>query len=76
MILLLRKIIFIFISYHFISKKNLLFFDLNFKKIDFTNYHQIKTFIFKEKFMYYHLLGAIFIIAGITLSNKKEINYE
>ena len=33
-------------------------------------------FIFKEKFMYYHLLGAIFIIAGITLSNKKEINYE
>ncbi len=51
MILLLRKIIFIFISYHFISKKNLLFFDLNFKKIDFTNYHQIKTFIFKEKFI-------------------------
>jgi len=50
MILLLRKIIFIFITYNFISKKNLLFFDLNFKKIDFTNYHQIKTFIFKEKF--------------------------
>ena len=50
MILSLRKIIFIFITYNFISKKNLLFFDLNFKKIDFTNYHQIKTFIFKEKF--------------------------
>ena len=31
--------------------------------------------IFKEKFMYYHLLGAIFIIAGITLSNKKIKNY-
>ena len=29
--------------------------------------------IFKEKFMYYHLLGAILIIAGITLSNKKVI---
>ncbi len=27
--------------------------------------------IFNEKFMYYHLLGAIFIIIGITLSNKK-----
>ena len=25
---------------------------------------------FSEKFMFYHLLGAIFIIAGITLSNK------
>ena len=50
MILLLRKLIFIFITYNFISKKNLLFFDLNFKKIDFTNYHQVKTFIFKEKF--------------------------
>ena len=27
--------------------------------------------IFKEKFMFYHILGAIFIISGITLSNKK-----
>ena len=27
--------------------------------------------LFNEKFMIYHLLGAIFIIAGITLSNKK-----
>tara|TARA_Y100000590_G_scaffold214432_1_gene243096 strand:- start:3424 stop:4326 length:903 start_codon:yes stop_codon:yes gene_type:complete len=26
---------------------------------------------FKEKFMFYHFLGAIFIISGITLSNKK-----
>ena len=30
--------------------------------------------IFDEKFMYYHILGAAFIIAGITLSNKKKIN--
>jgi len=29
--------------------------------------------IFEEKFMFYHFLGAIFIIAGITLSNKKKI---
>ena len=28
-------------------------------------------FLFNEKFMFYHFLGAIFIIAGITLSNKK-----
>ncbi len=32
--------------------------------------------IFKEKFMYYHLIGAIFIIVGITLSNKRNMNYE
>ena len=28
--------------------------------------------IFDEKFMFYHILGAVFIIAGITLSNKKN----
>ena len=32
--------------------------------------------IFNEKFMYYHLLGVICIIAGITLSNKKLKNYK
>ena len=30
--------------------------------------------IFKEKFMFYHILGAFFIIIGITLSNKKKLN--
>ena len=30
--------------------------------------------IFDEKFMFYHILGAIFIIAGITISNKKKLN--
>jgi drug/metabolite transporter (DMT)-like permease len=30
--------------------------------------------IFNEKFMFYHLLGAIFIVLGITLSNKKIKN--
>jgi len=30
--------------------------------------------LFDEKFMIYHLLGAIFIILGITLSNKKIKN--
>ncbi len=28
--------------------------------------------IFEEKFMFYHFLGALFIISGITLSNKKN----
>ena len=28
---------------------------------------------FGEKFMIYHFIGAIFIIAGITLSNKKMV---
>ena len=30
--------------------------------------------IFDEKFMPYHFLGAIFIIVGITLSNRNKIN--
>ncbi len=30
--------------------------------------------IFGEKFMFYHFLGAIFIVAGITLSNKHKKN--
>ena len=32
--------------------------------------------IFNERFMFYHIFGTIFIIAGITLSNKKKINNE
>ena len=31
-------------------------------------------FILGEKFMFYHFLGAIFIIVGITLSNTKKQN--
>jgi len=30
--------------------------------------------ILKEKFMFYHLIGAILIITGIILSSKKKIN--
>ena len=30
--------------------------------------------IFNEKILIYHFLGAIFIIAGITISNKKTQN--
>jgi drug/metabolite transporter (DMT)-like permease len=30
--------------------------------------------IFDEKFMYYHIFGTAFIVAGIALSNKKKVN--
>ncbi len=50
MILILKKIIFIFIISRFGSKKSLSYFDLNFRKIDFTNYDKVKSFIFKKKF--------------------------
>ncbi len=50
MILTIRKIIFIHIFFKFKSYKNLSFLDLNFRKIDFTNYHQVKSFIFKKNF--------------------------
>ena len=50
MILLIRKIIFIYIIYRFHSYKKLSFSDLNFRKINFTNFKQIKSFIFKENF--------------------------
>jgi len=30
--------------------------------------------IFDEKFMFYHMLGAIFILTGILLSNKKTVD--
>jgi len=29
--------------------------------------------IFDEQFMFYHFLGAIFILSGIILSNRKKI---
>ena len=50
MILIIRKIFFIFIYLKIVSKKNISFLDLNFRKIDFTNYNHIKNFIFKKKF--------------------------
>ncbi len=49
MILIIRKIIHIFIIFKLRKKNDLSYIDLNFKKIDFTNYNQIKNFIFKKK---------------------------
>ena len=50
MIVTLKKIILVFITSKFKSKKNLSYIDLNFRKIDFTNYSIIKSFIFKKNF--------------------------
>jgi len=50
MILLLRRIIFIYFILKFKKNKNLSYIDLNFRKIDFTNYSLIKLFIFKNNF--------------------------
>ena len=50
MISSLRKIIFIFVIYRFKPRKKISFLDLNFRKNDFTNYHLIKSFIFKNNF--------------------------
>ena len=50
MILVLKKLVFIFIISKLKSKKNLSYLDLNFRKIDFTNNTKIKSFIFKKNF--------------------------
>ncbi len=50
MILFIRRIFLIHIISRFKSFKNLSFLNLNFRRIDFTNYKQIKSFIFKENF--------------------------
>ncbi len=50
MILIIRKLIFIYIIYKFKSIKEISFINLNFRKIDFTNYQLIKSFIFKKNF--------------------------
>ena len=50
MILTIRKFIYVFIFYKFKSKKNLTFSDLNFRKNDYTNYIQVKSYIFKKEF--------------------------
>ena len=51
MINFIKNFIFIYLILNFLRpKKNLVFDDLNFRKIDFTNYKQVKSFIFKENF--------------------------
>ncbi len=48
---IIKKFIFIYIVLRFYKlNKNITFNDLNFKKLDYTNYKQIKSFIFKKDF--------------------------
>ena len=53
MILIIKKILFIFVTSKFNTKKNLSYLDLNFRKIDFTNHNKVKSFIFKKIFYTY-----------------------
>ena len=50
MILIIKKFFFNIYALNFKLKKNISLLDLNFRKIDFTNYKQIKLFIFKKNF--------------------------
>ncbi len=48
---LILRFIFVFFTSKFINfKENITFNDLNFRRLDFTNYKQIKSFIFKTDF--------------------------
>ena len=84
---LIRKLFFIYISSKFINiDKELSFIDLNFKRLDFSNYKQIKTFIFKKDF---HKLKNKYVQSfeflnfsrnlggkiGITLSKQSIFNW-
>ena len=69
MILIIKKIVFIFITSKFNSKKNMSFLDLNFRKIDFTNHDKIKSFIFKKNF-YVHKNKNIHNFDFLNFSNK------
>ena len=69
MILILKKIIFIFITAKFNSKKSLSFIDLNFRQIDFTNHSKIKSFIFQKNF-YKHKNKYVQNFDFLNFSNK------
>ena len=69
MILILKKILFIFITSRFNSKKNLSYLDLNFRKIDFTNHSKVRSFIFKKNF-YVNKNKDIHTFDFLNFSNK------
>ena len=66
-----KKILFVYILLKFFSiKKKIKFEDLNFKKIDFSNYRQIKTLVFKTHF---YKLDNIFIQSFDFLNFSKNL---
>ncbi len=50
MIITLKKILYVLVLFKIKSRKDASYLDLNFRKIDYTNYKQIRTFIFKDNF--------------------------
>ena len=76
---LIRKFIFIYILLKIYSRKNnLIYSDLNFKKLDFTNYKQIKSFIFKKNFYKLqnkNVQSFDFLNFSKNLGGKIGINY-
>ncbi len=69
MITIIQKFIFVFILLKFKSKRKISFVDFNFRKNDFTNYQQIKTFIFKKNF-YKTINKNIHSFDFLNFSNK------
>ena len=69
MILIIKKILFIFVISKLNSKKNLSYLDLNFRKIDFTNHNRVKAFIFKKNF-YTNKNKSIHSFDFLNFSNK------
>ena len=74
----IKKLIFVNIYLNLINyKRDLSFVDLNFRKIDFTNYKQVKTFIFKENFIkknYKYVQNFDFLNFSNNLGGKIGIN--
>ncbi len=74
----IRKIIFVFLTLKFKSNfKSLSFNGLDFRRLDFTNYKQIKSFIFKKDFFRLkneHVVSFEFLNFSQNLGGKIGIN--
>ncbi len=77
MILIIKKIFFNYLFINFKQNRNISFIDLNFRKIDFTNYTQIKLFIFKKNFYKFknkHVQNFDFLNFSNKLGGKIGLN--
>ena len=74
----LKKFIFIYLVIKFYNwKHSIPFIDLNFKKLDFTNYKQIRSFIFKKNFYklnYKYVQNFEFLNVSQNLGGEIGIN--
>ncbi len=75
---MIKKIFYIFFILYFKRiKKNISFLDLNFRRLDFTNYKQIRSFVFKDNFIYFknkYVQGFEFLNYSRNLGGKIGIN--